>query len=217
MSETFDPVLYSINENKFFLEALGKPPVVALREMPTNLNARAVEPLLRKVYELEQLREHEGVQWVGVEALKEKIEAYLRENAKWKADALRFKRAPRWPSMFSFDTKGRAHRGGVGSDSGRVRTYFNDVGERVPFEIPFSGEINDEWGGPVGTEVAPKSLLKVNNDLNRIECGICGHTESFKAESRTSYNAARARISKHLRKATTNVDEHRELHVQEFA
>ena len=221
MSEMFDPVLYSINENRFLLTALGKPPVVALRDLPSNVNVKAVEPLLRRVYELEQLKEHEGLKWAGVDAVKEKIIAYLRENEKWKSDHKRFRRAPRFPSMFSFDSKGRAHRGGVGSDSDRVRTYFDEQGNRIPFEIPLSGEVYEEWTAPGaaqgGTEGAPSGKLKVDSANNRIECTLCGHTESFKGESRSSYNAARARISKHLRKATTLVDEHRELHTEEFA
>jgi len=220
-SEVFDPVFYSINENKFLYEVLGEPPVVALRKMPSNVNVRAIEPILRRVYELEQLKEHEGIKWAGIEAVKAKIATYLQENEKWKQDHKRFRKAPRYPSMFSFDTKGRPHRGGVGSDSDRVRTYFDAQGNRVPFEIPLSGIEYEEWTAPGqasgGTESSPKSALRVDGENNRIECTICGHTESFKTESRSSYNAARARMSKHLRKATVKVDEHRELHTEEFA
>lgn len=217
MSETFDPVLYSISENRFFLEHLGKPPVVALKEVPREVNVKAIEPLLRRVFELEQLKEHEGQDWAGLEAIKAKIVDYLRENAKWKSDNKRFRKAPRFPTMYSFDSKGRAHRGGVGSDSGRVRTYFDASGNRVPFEIPLSGEVFEEWAGPVATESPKASGLVVNDKENRIECSLCGHTESFKGESRASYNAARARMSKHLRKATDKADEHRLLHTEEFA
>jgi hypothetical protein len=192
-----------------------------MRKLPSNINPRAVEPILRRVYELEQLKEHEGLKWAGVEAVKEKIVTYLRENEKWKQDHKRFRKAPRFPSMYSFDSKGRAHRGGVGSDSDRVRTYFDAAGNRIPFEIPLSGIEYEEWTAPGlatgGTESSPKSALKVDQANNRIECSICGHTESFKSESRASYNAARARMSKHLRKATEKVDEHRELHTEEFS
>ena len=87
----------------------------------------------------------------------------------------------------------------------------------MPFEIPLSGEVYEEWSGPGFTESSPKSALVVNSTENRIECSLCGHTESFKPESRSSYNAARARMSKHLRKATVKIDEHRELHLEEFS
>lgn len=213
---TFDPVEFSIAENNFLLSSLGMNPVAALSQMPPSVNRRAVEPVLRKVYDFEALKKHDGSGWCGVEALKEKIVSYLRENAKWKADAARSKRAPRYPSMYSFDGKGRAHRGGIGSDSGRVRTYFDQRGNRVPFEIPYVGEEHDLWAPPGFTEQSTSPGLRVDNDQNRIECLNCGHTESFKAESRSSYNAARARMSKHLRKASTKVDEHRETYANEF-
>jgi hypothetical protein len=78
------------------------------------------------------------------------------------------------------------------------------------------------WVAPTMAEENTDPLLYVDPDAHRIECkvpvdgGICGHTEAYKPGSRSSYNAARARISKHLRKATANADAHRELHTNEF-
>jgi hypothetical protein len=219
--KTFDPVLFSTNENKFLLEALGKPVYVAMQECPSSVNPKAVEPILKRVSDLEDAKKFSGAQWVGIDAMKEKINAYLRENAKWKSDNKRFRRAPRFPSMYTFDSRGKAIRGGVGSDSGRVRTYFASDGTRVPFEIPLtSDDLQDGWVPPTMGEKAVATTaglaLLVNAEANRIEC-FCGHTESFKPESRASYNAARARISKHLRRATERVDDHRELHGVEFS
>jgi hypothetical protein len=224
MSElnTFDPVLYSIKENEALLSLLGKPPVVALREIPAGVNPAAIKPIVNRVYELQELEKHEGIEWVGVGALKEKIETYLRENAKWLADKRRSQRAPRFPSLYSYDAKGRPHLGGPGSDSGRVRTYFNSKGERVPFEINLLSSDIDNWQPPTfSSEITsdPKAGLFVNAEKNRIECGVpgCGHTEAYKNESRASFNAARARMSKHLRKPGNSEELHREIYSQEFA
>lgn len=219
---TFDPVLFSNAENEFLLKHLGEPPIVALRDVPKNVNPAAVRPILARVQELNQLKEHEGESWCGIEPLKRTIEAYLKNNAKWAHDKKRSRQAPRFPSMYSFDAKGKKHLGGPGSDSGRVRTYFGPAGERIPFEVSLIPENFMEWHAPGFTEEPVSEGLKVDPETNRIECrvkvgeGYCGHTESYKADSRSSYNAARARMSKHLRKATAETDAHRELHTNEF-
>lgn len=218
----FNPVTLSTAENEFLLAHLGEPPVVALREcrLPTTA---AVKPILLRVQELEDLHKHEGQTWQGTEVIKESIRQWLKMNAKWAADHKRSKRAPRWPSLASYDARGRAHRGGPGSDAGIVRTYFGPAGERIPFAVPFVADDMPEWVAPGFTEASPDGLLYEDAATNRIECRvpigdgkICGHTESYKASSRASYSAARGRMSKHLRGATENVDGHRELHTNEF-
>lgn len=222
--QKFDPVTYSDAENKFLLDNLGTAPVIARKNALglSGMNPRAVMPMIERVYELEELKRVEGTNWVGVEALKEKIKIWLRENAKWASDAKRNKRAPRWPSMYSFDAKGKGHRGGPGSDADRVRTYFGSAGERLPFEVYLFPENQAEWSAPGFDDKPANEGLFVDPNSNRIECrvrvgdGICGHTESYKADSRASFNAARARMSKHLRRATEEVEAHRELHTNEY-
>lgn len=226
----FDPVLFSKEENLWLLENIDKPPVVALQSIrpvkvppkgrnknrinyPDGVNPNAVKPFLERLQDLEMLKLHEGQDWVGKEAIKRAIRTYLEVDAKWEADNRRMRNAPRFPSLYSFDSKGRAHLGGPGSDSGRVRTYFDAEGNRVPFAIPLLGEA-EKWAGPGFTEKVEDGLV-VNAELNRIEC-FCGHTERFKPGARSSYSAARARISKHLRKATEEVERHREIHTNEF-
>lgn len=222
---TFDPVTYSNQDNQFFLDHLGEPTIVALRgPLPDYVIVAAVKPLLDRVNELEEMRKHEGSAWVGIDAVKKAINVWFTQNAKWAHDHKRTnKKAPRFPSMYSYDSKGRPHRGGPGSDSDRVRTYFGPAGERIPFAIELVPDYEPDWVSPGMSEVASSDpLLKVDTEMTRIECrvpvptGICGHTESYRAESRASYNAARARMSKHLRKATENVEQHRELHTNEF-
>lgn len=244
MSElnTFDPVNYSLEENAFLLEHIGEPVIIALRSVPASaplakpfhkdknpvywpsgINPIAVKGILERVNELQELEKHEGVKWVGVEVLKDKIKAYLRENAKWDNDHKRTNgRAPRFPSLSSYDAKGRPHRGGPGSDAGRVRSYFGPAGERIPFEVNLISDYVVEWAAPGFSEAPSDKRLFVDPDSSRIECrvkvgdGICGHTEKYKAASRSSYNVARARMSKHLTRAQENVEEHRELHTEEF-
>jgi hypothetical protein len=219
----FDPVLFSHEEGEFLLENLGKPPVVALKGLPTEVNIAAVKPLLQRVYDLDQLKQHEGQDWIGIESIKAAIRIYQREDKKWAADHTRNKKAPRFPSLYSFDARGRAHRGGPGSDSGRVRTYFGKAGERIPFAIELIPSNEGEWIAPTMTEAPIEKHLRLDNESHRLECRvplpdgkICGHAETFKPDSRSSYNAARGRMSRHLRRATENVDDHRELHTNEF-
>lgn len=225
MSEihSFDPVKYSDAENDFLLEQLGKPTVVALRAATFPVNPKAVKPVLDRVNELIELEKHEGQAWVGLERLKESIKQWKAQNIKWRNDHRRSgKKAPRWPSMYSFDAKGRPHWSGPGSDSGQVRTYFGPAGERIPFEVLLVPENYVEWTAPTIAEESVDPQLYIDPQANRIECrvpvdgGICGHTEAYKNGSRSSYNAARARMSKHLRKATQNAESHRELHTNEF-
>jgi hypothetical protein len=242
MLQTFDPVMFSNQENEFLLKHLGEPSVIALREIKGAMNPKAppqdknpiiypdgvipssVKPILDGVYELNELAKHDGVQWVGVEAIKTAIQTWLKEAAKWSRDAKMKRGAPRWPSRYSFDGRGRAHIGGPGSDSETIKTYFGPSGERIPFEIDLMPDGKGEWAAPGFTEQIPEKTLRVDPASHRIECRvetgpgtICGHTETYKPDSRSSYNAARARMSKHLRKATIEVEAHRELHTNEFS
>lgn len=248
MLEQFDPVQYSNAENEFLLAHLGEPPIVALRAIKGQINQQAATPfpgkradlvpivypdgvipasvkaIIETVYELIKLAEINEAKWVGVEKVKDSIKVWFRESQKWSAAHKRNAKNPRWPSLYSFDTKGNARLGGPGSDSGQVRTYFGPAGERIPFAIDLL--VPDEvemWEPPKFSEQPSDARLKVDLDLHRIEClvplaagGYCGHTESYKLDSRASYNAARARMSRHLRKATSEVEAHRELQTLEF-
>lgn len=238
----FDPVKLSLEENAWLLKHLGEPWVVAGRDIhpvvnqiaasdpnkrdknpilyPDGVNPNAVRPIIDKVHELNQLQEHSGIPWQGIEVLKEAIEVYLEQQAKWKADKRRG--APRFPSLHSYDTKGRPHWSGGGSDSGQVKTYFDAQGNRKEFAREFvpSGQSDwvADWALKAGENAdQPEAGLVVNKELNRIEC-FCGHVEKFNPESRGSFNVARGRISKHLRSDANpeTVEKHRELHTAEF-
>lgn len=244
MLTSFNPVKFSNEENQWLLKHLGEATVVAMRDIhpakgpaatavgkpdknpvtyPDGVNPASVKPIIEGINELIELEKADGAKWVGVEKVKAAIQTWLDQSAKWENDHKRFRGAPRWPSLYSYDSKGRPHWGGPGSDSGEVRTYFGPAGERIPFEITLLADYIPDWVAPADETEAVEPLLKVDSEANRIECmipladgGRCGHTESYKTGSRASYNAARARMSKHLRKATLEAEAHRELHTNEF-
>jgi hypothetical protein len=218
----FDPVEYSLEENLFLAEHLGEPPVVALSHRPERVNVNAVKPILDRVYELIQLEAHEQRTWVGVDVLKTAAKTYLEQHSRWTSDKRRG--APKFPSLFSYDSKGRPHRQGPGSDSGKVSTYFDKEGVRQLFRVALvpdgQGEWVAEWATAAGGQDTPSSDGLLNDEARtRWECQVCHHTEHYKADSRSSQNAARARMSKHLRKTAgdANIDlRHREVHTNVF-
>lgn len=238
--EFFDPVDYSLEELAFILEYAGEPTVVALGRIKSEkldnpargkdgrikdknpvyypgANPNSIKPLFDRLNELQDLETHSGAKWCGVEAVKSAARQFLTENAKWERDVRRG--APRWPSLYSYDSKGRPFRDGPGSDSGKVRTYFTADGQRKHFRVPFIpmdlAEGNADWAIRAIADDPTHGLL-VDREKNRIECLICHHTEQFNSESRSSFNAARARISRHLRSAKTEQAAHREVHTAEF-
>lgn len=210
-----NPAKYSEAEGEFILAHLGEPPVVALRAVSGNVNPKAVEPLIRRVYELGELEKHENQSWVGIDAVKEHFEIYLTHMRKWRSD--RRRGAPRFPSMFSYTAKGRPVWASSGADGGIVKTYFTPQGKRASFEIDLVPDGVQEWHPEWASADEPTgdTGVRANNELNRWEC-FCGHTETFKAESRASYSAARARLSKHMRTTTEDVERHREVYAMEF-
>ena len=246
IADRFDPVQYSLEECKFLLAHLGEPSFEALQTIhpapmfnpapkeknpvvyPDGVIPASVKPILDRVYELIDLEKRGTLKWVGIGALKDCIQVYLDKQEKWIKDKKRFPRAPRFPSMASYDGKNRPHLGGPGSDSGQVSTYFDKEGNRIPFALDLldaqetGGWVPDWAPQPVPEKVAialpPSALKGITDDANnhRLECPICKHTESYKVDSRSSYNAARGRMSKHLRNEPKEGDLHRELYTNEF-
>lgn len=220
--DAFDPVRYSELECEFLIEHLGEPPVVAERHLHKDLAPKSVMDEISRVYALLELDRAGQAQrkWLGVQACKDALSNYIFQVRKWRADWVRTKgRAPLCPPMYSFDSKGKGHLGGPGSDSGIVKTYFDENGNRIPFALDmYEGGPSSwvpDWANNVGTD-NPANGLKNDPTNSRIECLVCGHTEKYNTDSRSSYNAARGRISKHLRSAKDNVDEHRATHTNEF-
>ncbi len=221
LADKFDPVRYSEIECEFLVQHLGEAPVVAERSLHRDLAAKGVMEEIARVYALAELEKSGGPKWIGLSSCKAALQNYIDQTRKWRLDWERTKgKAPMNPSMYTYDSKGRPHWGGPGADSGIVKTYFDKQGNRHPFALDVYEDGNSGWTPEwVGQGVGPDPLEKglKNDTINtRIECLICGHTEKYNTDSRSSYNAARGRISKHLRTAKTLVDEHRELHTSEF-
>ena len=142
--EIFDPVLYSIAENRFFLKHIGESPVAVMQSpLPKGVQPEAVQDVLGTIYELDELEKHRGTAWVGHQPIQDTIETYLREWERWAEDAKRG--APRFPTLHAWDGKGRPHRGGVGSDSSRVTTYMDENGKRQPFRVDLKYTIPQDF------------------------------------------------------------------------
>ena len=210
--ETFNPVEYSNEELTFLKTALGKSPTVAFADgVPTGVVPTQVRPLLQYVKDMEDM----GRDWAGIPAVIETIETWEAVQSQVKAQ--RTRGAPRWPSMFSYDSKGRPHRGGPGSDSSKIITYFNADGTRSKLAISLEGAEQGEWRAPwkaTPTE-APKELIE-REDAPVLECAVCKHTEQYKEDSQGSYRAARARMSKHMKQSNIEPDLHREYKLNVF-
>lgn len=237
--EIFNPVSLSIPENEFVLRHAGEPWVVASRDIhpvflpqphkkdknpvhyPDGVTPAAVKPVIDRIYELEELHKHEGLKWVGIELVTKAIRAYIEQSRLWEANKKRG--SVRFPSMHTFSSKGKAMLGAPGSDSGFVKTYFDKEGNRVPFALKLVPDDFETWAPEWLSKVAetdnptPTDGIKVDEENSRIECLVCGKTESYRPESRSSHNAARARMSKHLRSATDKPEAHREAHSKVFA
>lgn len=232
---TFNPVSLSLAENEWLLKHLGEPWALAGRDIhpvslpnphpkdknpvhyPDGVIPAAVRPIIDKVYGLEELKKLKGEEWVGIDAIKACIQCYVAQSKRWAEDKRRG--APRFPSMHSFDSKGRPFRGGPGSDSGFVSTYFSPDGTRKPFALDYISSDQQgwvaEWAMAAAKKDQPTEGLVNNVEAGRWEC-FCGHTEKYDKESRASQNAAKGRMSRHLRKATDEVSRHREIHTAEF-
>ena len=208
--ESFNPVRYSLEENQFFLKHLGESPVLALQATtPKGVNPVAVQEVLGEFYELDELEKHRGVPWAGKEVVTQVITRYLSEYEKWREMAKRG--APRFPTMYAWDGKGRPHRGGVTSDSGEVTTYFDENGDRQPLAVNLREKSMPDFNAPwvKKAEPIPESLIE-DAEKGVLQCSIDGWTTNFKPESRQSYNMARGRMAKHCRAS-------KDERVQEFA
>tara|TARA_R110002020_G_scaffold364119_2_gene576401 strand:+ start:1552 stop:2193 length:642 start_codon:yes stop_codon:yes gene_type:complete len=196
--EVFDPVKYSLAENKFFLTHLGESPVVALEEtLPKGVNPTEVQAVLGAVFELQELEEHRGKAWVGTEALRKSIRTYLHEAEKWRDLALRG--APRFPTMHAWDGKGRPHRGGIGSDANQVTTWLDEDGTRHPFKVSMHEQpIQAAMPWTKEAEPIPDAYIH-DEEKGVIQCPIDGWSTNYNPDSRSAFNVAHARMARHCK------------------
>jgi hypothetical protein len=220
----FEPALYSLAENAFLLEHAGESPAVALHSgLPEGCNIAAVKPALERFYELEELRKHNKQDWMGVEAVKESIRAYLQQHKQWTGMVRAGAPKNAFPSFYEFDSRGRAHRYGVGSDAGFVRSVFDqETGERktlgvdlIPTHAEFVLPQIAKRNALKGAAAFPEALVE-DDENGLIQCPVCKHTENYDAGVQTKRNLARTRMGKHLVGATKEPDAHRHLYAAVF-
>lgn len=216
LTEKFDPVKFSLPECEWLITHLGESPSTAMESVTKEIAVASVRPEIERFYELCERDKNPSrrIEWVGLDTVRAALQTYINQCNKWEQEFIRTRgRAPRFPSLCTFDSKGRPYLGGVGSDSGIVKTYFAPDGTRIPFAIDVVDEEAMEWKPEWASGTDPISKgLKNDPSNNRVECLICGHTETYKEESAASVNAAKARMRKHLRsdKDQMYVNAHRE-------
>lgn len=215
--DTFDPVLLSLEENAFLLEHVGKPPAVVARvPPPIGVNLKAVMPVIEKVYQLDEIQKHDKEVWVGVETIRAKCQTYLEQKADWaRMKARAGGNFPTSPTMSAWDAHGKSHVGGTGSDSQRVRTYFDANGERQPLAVSLHDH-GVAFKPPWIKNGVVYDALNVDEQKGSMSCPICNHTDTYDTASQSAKNAASARMARHLTSAKKDVDAHRALHIKVF-
>lgn len=215
---TFDPVLLSLEENAFLVEHAGKAPAVVKRlPVPPGVNPKAVIPVIEELYALGEVEKADGATWAGIEAVKDRCRTYLAEKAKWAAMKARGgERFPAHPSMATWDSRGNPHMGGVGSDAGRIRTYFDEAGQRQPFAVSLQGEA-PTFDVPWLPKAKTYSEISVDDERGVLTCPICGHAETYSPDSQSQRGLANTRMAKHLLGAKKEIEAHKQLHVKVYA
>lgn len=222
----FEPAIFSHEELRFLLDHVDKPPVVALSKgVPKGVNVKTIQGWLERLYNLQQLQDHNGQVWAGYDAVKNSIVRYLA----WLELTAEIRRrgGPPHASLYAWDTKGQAFKYGIDSDSGFVRNEILADGSRKPFGLKllekdgvYTNLISDiaPWlkqGGSAAVQDEELIVVK-NGKFGKFECPICGKSEEFQTASRNAENLARSRIAKHLKSARQEVARHRALYRKKF-
>jgi hypothetical protein len=230
----FRPALYSHEELRFFLVHLGESPTVALHDAPpAGVNPVAVESVLGRIYQLEDLRKARKVEWgqiqgltcTGLAAIQDSIERYL----KWTQTAddihrrSRRARTPiRHPSMHEWDSRKRPHKYGEGADGNMVVTEILSDGTRQTFDVELVEEGNytssldlpESFLGVKAAEakIAPPTDLIHDPEAGLYQCPICKFSQSYSAHNRKQMQMAFGRMAQHLRRERKEADAHRALY-----
>jgi hypothetical protein len=220
--KAFEPALYSLEENQFLLDHMGEPPTVALHGgLPVNVNPKAVVPVLQQLYDLEELKRLRGVEWIGLEPIKESITNYLKAHNQWASAHRAGAPKNQFPTFYEFDSRGRGHHYGVNSDAGYVRSFFDENGNRQSLRVDLTPS-PVQWVPPQVAQKAastPNSLPEtlIEDDVNGlIQCPVCRHTENYEPGVQSKRTMARTRMSKHLVKATREPEAHRHVYSAVF-
>lgn len=262
---TIDPMRLSVGELEFLLEGKNleqSPTVVFAAPIPDKynvttevvqddglirrhtictVNPSAVSEVLDKVQAVVQTQAAGRLlgRFVGYDAVREKLSVALEYNRR-RQEAKRYNPTEGHPSMSSYDSTGRAHTQGVGSDSQRVVTYFDHQGKRHRYafdlvEAPVGRRGGTAWAvmdvkeavkpvvdkpseyeSPVDPEMPEVMSFVVNDTEHYVQCPVCKHVEQWKPQSAISRGHARNRMLKHCSSAKDEVQAHRRLAMESF-
>lgn len=222
----FEPAEYSVEELRFLLSILGKPPVVVQdMVLPAGVVLVQVLKLVKQCYELQEKFDHSEIPWAGYDRVREAIERMLA----WYQTGAELARrgGPKHPSMQTWDGSRFLPRGPE-SDSGKVRTEILSDGRRRPLGVDLASPDGQSVGpnligaapwlsptgaGGVGDLLAstPSKLLFAENDqahTGTITCPICEWVESYSSMASGGKNLAMGRMTKHLKQSKTQKDKH---------
>jgi hypothetical protein len=233
VTDTFDPVLYNQRElDKIIDLDLGKPSIVLKRDLEdlSDNERETILPLVDRVFDLAQLEQHTGTSWAGVDSIKDSAKMYREYLKQFQANKEASGQGFH-PSMHTFDSRNRPRFGGPGSDNGRVRTYLDKDGKRVPFAVQLTeqgGPAQWQFGGLATVDGAWGDLSTVQADrtielitsqtetMVNLECPICGWTTSYERDSQASEDKGRHEMAKHCLAPPSELEMHQILHTEEF-
>lgn len=219
ITDTFEPADFSIEELKFILGDdktpghLRESPTVALHGgVPKGVNPVAIQTLLSRLRELDELSAARNVAWVGYEPIEDSISRFIAYQEKC-MEAQSFGE-PRHPSQMTWDSTGAMSKGGIGSDaSEKVRTELQPDGTRIPFTVKLiDGKRRSKvWGQPKVTNTTNDRITHENGVL---ACTICDKPiTSYDPSTATSRikNKVRSEARKHCMNAKTEISRHRAI------
>jgi len=220
--DLFEPALYTKAELEFFLVHLGESPKVAtFAGLPPGVNRRAVDDVIGRIYELEEVRKVHDAQWIGLRPVRDCIADYLA----WMdlSNQIYQRGGPRHPSLYEWDEDGRGVKGAPGSDAGTVRSSIDANGKRKRLAVRLSNTahpVDREAMTYVPEFVNPSKMptdIIMDRDRGVVECPICHYAVNFRPDATRSVSSARSKMSRHLKRADTHQDRHRKLWTAVFS
>lgn len=180
-----------------------------------------------------RLKDNTVVVWVGYDA----VRAVLEETKAWRATTRELKRRTRGasgpvrasaatPSLYMWDPHSdTAYLGGDGADADTVRTAIGPSGARIELSTSLqpsaAGSLKSiaDVAAFVGQRekknardavAALPSTLRIEGEgqNSRLVCPVCEHTEHFDSGNTTKTNAAKGKMTRHLKEAPTHKEEH---------
>lgn len=250
--DVFDCPLLNDAENEFVYEFAGIPPHLALEEenIPTHqvkdddgfpaiaptICIPMVRAILTRFIELDQIADAKGRKWIGIEPVKERIRLWLDwYRVEYKEEQARSGGKGHHPSMSTYTSRGEAIYGGVGADRGRVRTFFDASGTRVPWALNLVGAVvagrrpnfarlapkqpaqetddGNGTGAVVGDAVGEPMPIQIDEERGIMSCPVpkCYHTDTWKPERPRERNLARGRMIRHCKNARDEKSAHRQV------